>query len=216
MDMAEPSRTATTLYIAIPAYERKVDVEILTAVAQLPGVYPHVTFALDFIVSSIITNARNYLVRQFLTSDCEWLYFWDADVVIRDMTFLTKLLETAESLGAKIVGGAYRIKSGTKLYAAGMMVDGVVQNFRKEDLNTPRLADVIGTGSMLIHRSVFDVVPSPWFTFVDRADGEVLPEDFHFCMKAKDRGILTAIDPRFPISHFGSSFWHHQLDATAS
>ena len=111
MDMAEPSRTATTLYIAIPAYERKVDVEILTAVAQLPGVYPHVTFALDFIVSSIITNARNYLVRQFLTSDCEWLYFWDADVVIRDMTFLTKLLETAESLGAKIVGGAYRIKS---------------------------------------------------------------------------------------------------------
>lgn len=196
------------IYIAIPTYDRRVDMEILSAIVNIQSTH---RFSLDFIAGSIITNGRNYLVKRFLETDCEYLYFWDSDVVIRDPFFMDKLLDTSEKLGAKIVGGAYRIKSNHKEYAIGMVSeDGKsITNKKLGELTDPQLVDVIATGSMLIHRDVFSKVSDPWFEFIEKAGGGVLPEDYNFCKKAKSKGILVAVDPRFDTFHFGYSFWQH-------
>ncbi len=191
--------------------------------AQLPGIYPHITFGFDFIQSSLISYARNYLVKRFLETDFDWLYFWDADVVIRDTSFIEKLLETSEKLDAKVVGGVYRLKSSGKehkQYAAGNRdtkgntanVSGI-QNFIAGELTEPQLADVIATGSMLIHRSVLEKLKDPWFTIVDLPEGKVIPEDYNFCAEVKKAGFKVAADPRFDTFHFGTSYWQHHYES---
>lgn len=209
------------IFVAIPTYNKQVDVEVMSMFAQLPGVYPQITFGLDFIQGSLISYSRNYLVRRFLETDFDWLYFWDADVVIRDSSFIEKLLETSEKLDAKVVGGVYRLKSsapGHQQYAAGNIdakgnlanVSGI-QNFKVGELTQPQLADVIATGSMLIHRSVLEALKDPWFTIVDLPEGKVIPEDYNFCADVRKAGFKVAVDPRFDTFHFGTSFWQHHL-----
>ncbi len=212
------------VFIAIPTYNKQVDVEIMSMFARLPGEYPHITFGFDFIQGSLISYSRNYLVRRFLESDCDWLYFWDADVVIRDPSFLAKLLETSEKFDAKVVGGVYRLKSSHTLhkqYAAGNKdpngnvanVSGI-QNFLVGELHEPQLADVIATGSMLIHRSVLETLKDPWFTIVDLPKGQVIPEDYNFCADVRKAGFKVAVDPRFDTFHFGTSYWQHHYESS--
>lgn len=200
------------IFIAIPTYNKQVDIEIMSVFAQLPGHYPEHVFGLDYMQSSLISYARNYLVRKFLDSDFEWLYFWDADVVIRDLSFIEKLLETAASMEASVVGGIYRLKSPHKQYAGGMRSDGEIKNFTVGELKEPQYADAIATGSMLIHRSVLEKLKDPWFTIVDLPDGKVIPEDYNFCANAQKAGFKIAVDPRFDTFHFGTSFWQHHLE----
>src|SRR5260221_662205 len=80
------------ILIAMPTYDRKVDVEILTAIARLPGHYPEHSFGFDFITGPLITYSRNYLVKRFLETDCDWLYFWDSDVVIKYLSLWNSLM----------------------------------------------------------------------------------------------------------------------------
>ncbi len=207
------------IFVAIPTYSKQVDVEIMSTFAQLLGTYPQHQFAFDFMQSSLIGYARNYLVKRFLETDCDWLYFWDADVVIRDLSFIEKLLETSEKLDAKVVGGVYRLKSPHMQYAAGNIDTknnpenlASIQNFKVGELKEPQLADVIATGSMMIHRSVLEKVADPWFTIVDLPGGKVIPEDYNFCANAKKAGFKVALDPRFDTFHFGTSFWQHHLE----
>ncbi len=201
------------VFLAFPCYDKKVDVEIMQTVMQLPPLYPGTEFTIDFICTSLITTARNYLVKKFLKTDCEWLYFWDSDVVIRDTSFLNKLLETASSLNADIVGGAYRIKHDRGLYAFGNYKDGKLVNYNIEDVpTTPTLVDTLATGSMLISRKVLETLPAPWFSFIELPD-ETIPEDHHFCNLAREAGFRVALDPRFDTYHCGTGFWRHQLSS---
>ncbi|MES2006858.1 MAG: glycosyltransferase [Patescibacteria group bacterium] len=197
------------VFLAFPVYDKKVDVEIMQTVAQLPALYPQTQFVIDFIATSLITTARNYLVKRFLNTDCDWLYFWDSDVIIRDTTFLDKLTETASSLNADIVGGAYRIKHDRELYAFGDYDnEGKLVNFKVGDLTKPMLVDTLATGSMLISRKVLETIPRPWFSFVEKPE-ETIPEDHNFCNIARAAGFKIAVDPRFETIHTGVGSWRH-------
>lgn len=197
------------VFLAFPTYDKKVDVEILLTVAQLPPLYPQTRFVIDFISTSLITSARNHLVKSFLKTDCDWLYFWDSDVVIRDLTFLDKLTETASSLNADIVGGAYRIKHDRELYAFGNYDSkGELINFKVGDLSGPILVDTLATGSMMISRKVLETIPAPWFSFIEEPD-KTVPEDHNFCNIARAAGFRIAVDPRFETRHYGYISWAH-------
>lgn len=206
------------IFVAIPTYDKKVDIEIMSMFARLPGEYPEHQFGFDFIQSTLISYGRNYLVKSFLESDFDWLYFWDADVVIRDHTFIEKLLETAHTLEADVVGGLYRLKSGSGLYGVGMKGEGGaanltgIRNFEKGEVKAPQLVDALTTGSMLISRKVLEILQDPWFTIVDLPDLKFIPEDFNFTANAIKAGFKVAVDPRFDTYHFGTSFWQHHYE----
>lgn len=202
------------ILIAIPTYDKKIDIDILSSVAALTAV-PHHEISITWIAGSIIQNSRNYLCRVFLEHDgkFDWLYFWDADMVIKDVTFVDKLLETSEKLDADIVGGIYRIKAPGERLSVGYYTSDArspfeSENYKLGEVTEPRLVDCLATGSMLIKRTVLETIPAPWFEFRDYAEHtKVWPEDYNFCDKAWKHGFKVAADPRFSTYHYGYAAW---------
>jgi len=67
--------------------------------------------------------------------------------------------------------------------------------------------DASGFGFVLIHRSVFDIMPAPWFQLnvVYEPTGGRYGHDYLFCLKAKDLGIQTYIDFHMgQVGHLGA------------
>lgn len=63
--------------------------------------------------------------------------------------------------------------------------------------------DAAGTGCMMIHRSVLEKVPRPWFSY--REGGT---EDMYFCRKAKAAGFRVYGDLSVICSHSGTNHTH--------
>ncbi len=118
---------------------------------------------------SLITRARNYLVDEFLRSDATHLLFIDSDIEFDFRDVITLLL-----LDKDIIGAPYPKKSinWTNIVAAvrqnpaiqpqdlerlvGDYVFNVVPGTTKIRVDQPIEVMEIGTGYMLINRSVFD------------------------------------------------------------
>lgn len=105
-----------------------------------------------------IAKHRNELVRQFLATDGDWLWFVDSDMVVPPATML-RLLGTAKLTGARMVGGLcvmvgplgpiptlYQFRTHDAITA--------VQYDYPDDANL----EVAGTGAgcLMVHRSVLE------------------------------------------------------------
>ena len=203
------------IYLGFAVYNRMVDIEIVTAIAQMIAKGNH-TYGIDFVSGPYIAENRNRLAKRFLEhKDYEWLFFWDTDVAVKDYEFIDKLLETSQKLGAKVVSGCYRLKSNEDKYpiTVDMTEENGVKYFKNltsQELKEPMEVRTTATGLMLIHRSVLEKVETPWFTVIDYPTiGDILPDDFYFCLKAKDAGFKIAIDPRIATWHSAWAFWPH-------
>lgn len=96
------------VFIAIPAYDRKISVETARslwneqAVAAGAGVDLQVSFAPG---NSLITHARNQCVRDFIQSGADRLVFVDSDVAWEPGDLIKLAMQPED-----FVGGAYRYK----------------------------------------------------------------------------------------------------------
>ena len=53
----------------------------------------------------------------------------------------------------------------------------------------------VPTGCLLIHMSVFDKLPKPYFRFgINPENGDIIGEDFHFCDDARNAGVRIWCD----------------------
>ena len=69
--------------------------------------------------------------------------------------------------------------------------------------------DAGGTGCMLVPIKAFKEVGDPYFTMT-ALKGTFIPEDWDFCMKAKEKGFKTIVDPSIGTRHWGISNWEYQ------
>jgi glycosyltransferase involved in cell wall biosynthesis len=148
---------------------------------------------------------RNTLVKKARELEADWVLFLDAD-----MTFppdlVPALLNDSIATGAAIVSATY-----FKKLPPHPCVSGVFKTPADPQLITPiepanqelTPCDVIGLGAALIHCSVFDAVPHPWFEYeVYQKTGErTVTEDVPFCRKAKEAGFSIITDPRLVCGH---------------
>ena len=143
---------------------------------------------------SLITRARNELVRQFLTTDAEYLLFIDADIKFLGGDVL-KLLQADKD----IICGLYPKKvvdwervdiaakqglTNLKDYASSYVVNPLVKNL-DEVIESPVIEIKHGgTGFMLIKRHVFDVLAPHVKEYVVstilKRDGAVVPKTKEF------------------------------------
>ena len=118
---------------------------------------------------SLITRARNYLVDEFLRSDCTHMMFIDSDVHFNPQDVIALL-----ALDKDVIGGPYPKKSinwgniaeaarkHPELAAAdlenlvGDYVFNVVAGTKQFSVTEPLKVMEIGTGYMMIKREVFD------------------------------------------------------------
>jgi len=118
---------------------------------------------------SLITRARNYLVDEFLRSDCTHLLFLDSDIHYNPQDVVALL-----ALDKDVIGGPYPKKSinwNNIAHAArnhpnlepreletlvGEYVFNVVKGTSQFSVTEPLEVMEIGTGFMLVKREVFD------------------------------------------------------------
>lgn len=191
------------IHIAIPTKDEHVHAGVLVSICSLIASTDH-EYTLDFLAGSIISQVRNRLVRNFLNTDADRLLFWDSDIV-PELLFISRILGDSD-----ICAAPCRVKGSIDLNIGKVKDDRV---HRQTSLNGS--FDVVGTGLMMVKRSVFETIPAPWFEVIDHANGEALGEDFNFCLKARDLGLSISVASISTV-HYGVAGWQYKAQMTTT
>ena len=160
------------LFVATPMYGGMAHGLYLKSCLDLQGIMSRygVDVKFSFLFNeSLITRARNYLVDEFLRSDCTHLLFLDSDIHYNPQDVVALL-----ALDKDVIGGPYPKKSinwNNIAHAArnhpdlepreletlvGEYVFNVVKGTSQFSVTEPLEVLEIGTGFMLVKREVFE------------------------------------------------------------
>lgn len=158
--------------------------------------------------------ARNDIVRRFLETDCRWLMWFDADMVVPADT-LDVLIAAAQEHKIDMLGGLC-FSGGRKtikptIYRIFRNDEGKLRSECVIGYRSPALIEVDATGAacLLTHRSVYEAIaaeprfgetPHPWFQ--DQViDGADFSEDIVFCLRAKAVGKKIGVHTGVKVGH---------------
>lgn len=204
------------LMIAIPAYDGKLNISAATALSVLTlesiryGFELHISHISG---SSIITRARNFLVKRFMDSECTDLLFVDADINFKAADVVRLL---AMSDGKDVVTGAYPRRGGATSFFTDIDYGPNDEVYIDDGLLRVKR---IGTGFMLIRRHVLEELHNKhpeWAYYVDMEkefhysvfdfksthDGYI-GEDYLFCDRVREAGFKVHLDPEINLGHYG-------------
>ena len=205
------------LFIAIPTYDGKLNIKTAYNLAQLAGMAASHGISVYFghmSGCSIITVARNALVREFMNTDCTDLLFIDSDVIVGAGDVLRLL---AQSTDKDVAAGLYPRRSMDKNFFVDsprdengdMIFDGSMLKVNR-----------IGTGFMMIKRHVLEKLMADhpeWryqtkpeeggfdyavFDFAN-VNGKYTGEDYLFCDRVHEAGFEVWVDVEISLPHVG-------------
>lgn len=162
-----------------------------------------------------IDAARNRLARQALDSGARWVLWLDSDTV-PPPDALRRLL----ALGVPFASGVYALD-----FAEGPRACVYVRGERGYHALGPPYAersvvevDGVGFGCALVHRSVFERTPEPWFRWTHGREADGLGEDFYFCERVVEAtGIRPVVDLALRVGHVKSRvLWPEAWTAEAA
>jgi hypothetical protein len=152
------------------------------------------TYVVNFPRRMSIDNMRNQTASLALSNDCEYLFFYDDDVILPKES-VARLIQTAKAEKADVVAGLTYIRSHP--YAP------MAFKFRSDDPDSMRHltyeeiegsesdiipCDAIGFSTVLISVALLRKLETPYFL-----TGPNFTEDVYFCCKVKDRFPDTKI-----------------------
>lgn len=225
----------------------------LSRICQQYGIAAQFSFIFN---ESLITRARNYLVDEFLRTNHTHMMFIDSDIDFNPMDVLALL-----TMNKPIVGGPYPKKCiawesiydatrygfvpndnrGLLADFAGDFVFNAVPGTTEIKLNEPAEVLEIGTGFMLVERSVFtkfaEAYPEYWYVpdhnrsaafdgsrkiyqyfqaEIENKHGRYLSEDYWFCQKAREAGMSVWLAPWMQVKHHGTYVYTGSIPAMAA
>jgi hypothetical protein len=228
-----------SIFIATPMYGGMTsgiyNKSLLNTVIELKDSGYEVKYE-DLYNESLITRARNTLTHLFLKSNYEYLLFIDSD-----QSFIAEDIKRMISYKKDIIAAAVPMKTinwdnikkafenGKKdfyRYGGSYNVNSLEDN-PVANVNDPLEVKYVGSGMMLIHRSVFEklsnlvkgygydnlsnlqipfgeTIREYWFTSVDSKENRLLSEDFNFCSMFRGIGGKIYVDLNANVSHQGS------------
>lgn len=207
------------LFIALPAYDFKVSLKLavsLAKFAQESGKHG-ISIAIGSICGcSVVSRARNLLVKDFLDSDCTDLLFIDSDINF-EPDAIYRLLAWASDEKKGIVAAAPRVRDTDCRYIATLDKDDN-EHVTMNGMGLVK-ADRVATAFMLVRREVFETLVSehPEWEYYDERSKRTLScvfdfqlmkegyvgEDFLFCDRARAHGFEVWIDPTIKLGHMG-------------
>lgn len=170
---------------------------------------------------TLIHSARNWLSKEFLSTDCEWLFWMDSDMILEART-LYVMMAYAKRLDAKFLTGIYYQRMGAHRPVLGVnkatSLNGKA-NLKLEDdysfvpvavsenATAPFQVDMTGFGCVLLHRSVYENLKYPYFRFLFNEDKpeSYISEDTYFCAKVRKAGISIYAIPELRCGHLGQN-----------
>ena len=207
------------MFIALPAYDFKVSLKLAISLARFAQTAPQhgVTIQIGSICGcSVVSRARNLLVKDLLESECTDLLFIDSDINFEPEDVYRLMAWTSDPKKG-IVGGVPRTRSDNKVYIASLDYDD------NNDLTMDNMGLVrarrLATAFMMVRRDVFttlvDAHPewSYYDTRTDRTlsavfdfkltDEGYMGEDYLFCDRAREHGFEVWVDPTIKLGHMG-------------
>ncbi len=149
-------------------------------------------------VGGTLGGGRQALVEHFLTTDARWLVMVDDDHRFAP-NWLVKLLARPT---VPILGSLYLDQSPPFLPRVYGPPDSAMQFeiLSLHELPTSGVHPVyaVGTSGLLIQRSVFERLPSPWFRL---GQFDAFGEDLAFCHAAQQAGIRVHVDVDSCLGH---------------
>jgi hypothetical protein len=146
---------------------------------------------------------RNHIFKHILDNpQFEWVLMLDSDISPpKDILNMVKW-------NKDIVSGMIMImKKNIPQPCAMKLIKGklrpvILSDFQKREDDLIEV-DGIGTGCLLVHRSVIEKIPKPWFKFEYNEDGLVhIGEDYHFSLKVREKGLKIFVDSSKPCGHY--------------
>jgi hypothetical protein len=156
-----------------------------------------------FLAGMPFDMARNTACQKLLEVGWEWLFFLDDDTIPPPDAILRLMAHRQP-----IVSGLYYRRNSPICPVMLRDVPGGGRQWITE-YKVPDLmpVDFVGSGCMLIHRTVLEKVPRPWFDWrVDRYDlpeNQRMSEDFSFCFEARKCGYQILVDTSIQCKHCG-------------
>jgi len=216
------------LMVGFPCYKTTNPVTAFSMIAM----------ALDFgrdkirfdmsIGDSMVYHSRNRLAEKFLQTDAKYLLMMDDDIIpcigrpawmrstvqsaqnVPDLPLQRHIIHRLLNSGKTLIGGAYfGRQEGADLMCSDQTLAESAKRY--DDIVAP--VNWIGTGCLLIHRSVFDDIkkkypelatanPDAPFDYFLPMTGHI-GEDVAFCHRAKEAGHQPHIDLGTPVFHVG-------------
>lgn len=248
-----------SLFVATPMYGGQCFGSYTKSILDLSRVCAGYNIQVQFSFlfnESLITRARNYLVDEFLRSTHTHLMFIDADIDFNPMDIIALL-----ALDKPIIGGPYPKKCiawenvydavkfglvpnndrGKLADFAGDFVFNAVPGTKEIQLDKPVEVLEIGTGFMMVERSVFtkfaEGYPQYWYNpdhnrsasfdgsrkifqyfqaEIEPTHGRYLSEDYWFCQKSRAIDISVWFTPWMTIKHHGTHIYSGSIPAMAT
>jgi hypothetical protein len=208
-----------SVFIGLPAYDFKVSLKLAVSLARFAQAAPQ--HGVDVNIGSVcgcsvVSRARNLLVKDMLDAGSDYLMFIDSDINF-EPDDIFRLMAWAQDSKKGIVAGVPRVRDAKKTYIADLDHD------ENGDLTMNAMGLVRGkrvaTAFMLIQRSVItDVMAAnPDWNYFDKRCGKEVPalfdfkltaegyigEDFLFCDRTRELGYEVWIDPTIALGHMG-------------
>lgn len=158
-----------------------------------------------------LSIARNMCAEVFLSNRQDWLWFVDTDMVFSPEV-LPSLLELAHPVKRPIMSAAIPI-AGRRQDEFGALPEVFWAAYSASDsgelspipikmpLGPCLKVDAVGTGCLLIHRSVFEAIGPGPFCEESNARGVVHGEDLSFCRRAARAGIPVHVAGNVRVGH---------------
>lgn len=211
---------STGLMVGMPCYGGMVTAAAMRGVLDTQRAC--LALGLPFVVAtltneSLVTRGRNTLAAIFLKSSASHLLFLDSDIGFGADAVLRLL-----GHGRPLIGGLYRSKrlSGAEWVATFPEGQGAI---RRDAATGAVEAEALGTGFLLLHRSVLERLAEahPEALYRDGEDrvhaffeagidpraapgeGRYLSEDYLFCARWRALGGEVWCDPAIRLEHHG-------------
>jgi hypothetical protein len=128
-----------------------------------------------------IDTARNECAQLALTTDCEWLFFYDSDMILDPNVLIELLKHDKPMVMAHTIIRGYPFESMMFRFK-----DEKKEQLDKYEATEEEIAqglaqmDAVGTACTLINVGAFKALQRPWFL-----TSTAHTEDIYFCMKAR-------------------------------
>jgi hypothetical protein len=150
------------------------------------------------------------VIAEFLTTDSEWLWMVDSDMVFSERDHPMRLWATASEHGADMVSALNFIFHNANQPTPSIFTEskGKIGRVMNKVPTKPMEIRACGLASVLIHRRVFEAMGAPrhkdmrWFDEIPLPQAEGLAgEDVQFFVRATDLGFKLMVDPDARTQH---------------
>lgn len=197
-------------YIGFPVYDGRVGISTMQEVFHSQHLPETPVKGVIYLVGdSLVTRARNKVVKKFLELGGEYLLFIDSDIVFTQSDIIR-----LRNRNKKIIGGVYLKKK--------LPYEAVCNRMLRAEGDLHVMAEV-GTGFLMIHREVFEAIQAkyPEHFYVNEGDepeathydffrvgvveNRYLSEDYYFCWLARQCGYDVFYDTTILVKHEGKA-----------